>query len=84
MNQPADQSTPYTLVVDGDGVIRMGAVDILQEAGFRTFEAIDGDKALILLNEHQRDIVLLFTGLKLPGLRNGFEIAHEVAQAVLG
>ena len=80
MSNPPVHPAPYALVVDGDAVVRMGAMDILEEAGFRTFEASDGDKALTLVGEHQSLIVLLFTGLKLPGSLNGFAVASEVAR----
>ena len=49
MTDPADPSAPYALVVDDDGFIRMDAMDILADAGFRTFEASDGDRAVALL-----------------------------------
>lgn len=69
---------PCALVVD-DGLIRMDAIDILQEAGFRTFEASDGDKAMALLAQEHAVIVLLFTDVQMPGTRNGFAVARETA-----
>ena len=41
MSQPPASPAPYALVVDDDGLIRMTAIDILEDAGFRTFEARD-------------------------------------------
>lgn len=80
MSDSADQSAPYALVVDDDGFIRMDAMDILQEAGFRTFEASDGDEAMVLLAERHALIVLLFTDVQMPGSRNGFAVARETAR----
>lgn len=40
---------PYALVVDDDFLIRMDAVEILEQAGFRVFDAEHGDAALDLL-----------------------------------
>lgn len=74
------QPAPYALVVDDDGLIRMDAMDILEEAGFRTFEAGDGDKAMMLLAERHAVIVLLFTDVQMPGSRNGFAVARETAR----
>lgn len=71
---------PYALVVDDDGLIRMAAMDILEDAGFRTFEASDGDKAMVLLAEQHALIVLLFTDVHMPGSRNGFAVARETAR----
>ncbi len=80
MSEPTDCSVPYALVVDDDGLIRMDAMDILEEAGFRTVEACDGDAALVLLAQRNAVIVLLFTDVQMPGTRNGFAVARETAE----
>ncbi|XYD11844.1 response regulator (plasmid) [Methylobacterium sp. NMS12] len=80
MSEPSDPSAPYALVVDDDGLIRMDAMDMLQDAGFRTFEASDGDEAMKLLAQRHAVIVLLFTDVQMPGSRNGFAVARETAQ----
>lgn len=80
MNQPSASSAPYALVVDDDGLIRMDAMYILEDAGFRTFEARDGDTAMELLAQHHASIVLLFTDVQMPGSRNGFAVARETAR----
>ncbi len=73
-------STPYALVVDDDGLIRMDAMDMLEDAGFRTFEASDGDTAIALLAQNHALIVLLFTDVQMPGSRDGFAVARETAR----
>jgi CheY-like chemotaxis protein len=80
MTAPADTSEPYALVVDDDGFIRMDAMDILADGGFRTFEASDGDKAVALLEREHASIVLLFTDVQMPGTRDGFALARETAR----
>ena len=80
MSQPTASSQPYALVVDDDGLIRMNAMDILEEAGFRTFEASDGDSAMALLECQNALIVLLFTDVHMPGSRDGFAVARETAR----
>jgi DNA-binding NtrC family response regulator len=67
-------------VVDDDGFIRMDAMDILRDAAFRTFEAADGDKAMVLLEREQACIILLFTDVQIPGSRDGFAVARETAR----
>jgi len=79
MTAPADPSAPYALVVDDDGFIRMDAMDILAVAGFRTFEASDGDKAVALLEQEHGSIILL-TDVQMPGTRDGFAVARETAR----
>ncbi|MBE7201715.1 MAG: response regulator [Parafilimonas terrae] len=73
-------STPYALVVYDDGLIRMDAMDMLEDAGFRTFEASDGDTAIALLAQNHALIVLLFTDVQMPGSRDGFAVARETAR----
>lgn len=80
MNDAPDDTAPYALVVDDDGLIRMDAMDILADAGFRAFEASDGDKAMALLAQQHALIVLLFTDVQMPGSRNGFAVARETAK----
>lgn len=77
--QPAAPA-PYALVVDDDRLIRMDAADILADAGFRTFEAETGDKAIPLLEREQECIVLLFSDVQMPGSRDGFALARETAE----
>ena len=80
MTTQPEAPAPYALVVDDDGLIRMDVVDILTEAGFRTFEAETGDKAITLLEREQECIVLLFSDVQMPGSRNGFALARETAE----
>lgn len=77
---PSDDR-PCALVVDDDALIRMDAVDILEQAGFTTFEAASGDKALVVLEEHHACVMLLFTDVQMPGQHDGFALARKVAEA---
>ena len=79
MSEDDTARTPYALVVDDDTLIRMHALDILEEAGFLTLEASDGDQAIGLLSAHYASVVLLFTDVHMPGTRDGFAVALEVA-----
>ncbi|WP_260598273.1 response regulator [Sphingomonas endolithica] len=71
---------PYALVVDDDPIILMGACDILEDAGFRFYEANDGDEAIELLRKYGESVVLLFSDVDMPGKTNGFALAHHVAE----
>ncbi len=83
MTHVSSNAAPCALVVDDDGMVRMAAVDILEEAGFTTFAASSGDKALLVLEEHHACIVLLFTDVQMPGVHDGFALARMVARAIL-
>ena len=76
-----DLSTvPYAFVVDDDAMILMHALDILEDAGFRTLSAHNGDDALEKLAAHDDEVVLLFTDVEMPGSMDGFELARTVSK----
>jgi len=68
---------PTVLVVEDEMVLRMRAVDIVEDAGFTPLEAVNADDALALL-ESRSDIELLFTDIQMPGTMNGLKLAYAV------
>lgn len=74
------ETDPYALVVDNDVFILLDACDMLRDAGFRPLEAMNVDAAIIQLEKHQADVLLLFTDVQMPGGRDGFDLAREVAE----
>lgn len=77
MSTPAGKSLPVVLVVDDDALLRMLAVEVVEEAGFLAIEARDADEAVAVL-EYRTDIILLFTDLNMPGSMDGLKLAHTV------
>ena len=73
MKQPV--STPIVLVVEDEMILRMRAVDIVEDAGFVPIEAINADEAMQIL-ESRDDISLLFTDIQMPGSMDGLKLAH--------
>jgi CheY-like chemotaxis protein len=66
------------LVAEDETLVRMLAVDILiEEGGFRVFEAVSADEALRIL-EARPDVRLLFTDVDMPGSLDGFALARLV------
>ena len=65
------------LVVEDEMVLRMRAVDIVEDAGFTAVEAVDADEALTIL-EARSDIAMLFTDIQMPGSLDGLKLAHAV------
>ena len=57
---------PNVLVVEDEMVLRMRAVDIVEDAGFTPVEAVNADEAIAIL-ESRSDIDLLFTDIQMPG-----------------
>ena len=65
------------LVVEDEMVLRMRAVDIVEDAGFTAVEAVNADQALAIL-ESRSDITLLFSDIQMPGTMDGLKLAHAV------
>jgi CheY-like chemotaxis protein len=65
------------LVVEDEMLLRMRVVDMVQDAGYISVEAVDADDALGIL-QSRSDIALLFTDIQMPGSMNGLELAHAV------
>ena len=55
------------LVVEDDQVVRMLTVEVLEELGYRVFEAEDAPQALAIL-ERDQPLDLLMTDISLPGI----------------
>jgi CheY-like chemotaxis protein len=65
------------LIVEDDALIRLLAVDIVEEAGYIALEASDADEAVVIL-EARSDIAVLFTDINMPGSMDGLKLAHAV------
>src|ERR1700738_4953038 len=65
------------LVVEDEMLLRMRAVDMVEDAGFTPIEAINADDALAIL-ESRSDIELLFTDIQMPGSIDGLKLAYAV------
>jgi two-component sensor histidine kinase/FixJ family two-component response regulator len=68
---------PNVLVVEDEMVLRMRAVDIVEDAGFKAVEAVNADEAISIL-ESRSDISLLFSDIQMPGTMDGLKLAHAV------
>jgi two-component sensor histidine kinase/CheY-like chemotaxis protein len=68
---------PTVLIVEDEMLLRMRAVDIVEDAGFTPIEAVNADDALAIL-ESRSDIEMLFTDIQMPGSMDGLKLAHAV------
>src|SRR5215208_312188 len=71
------KSSTNVLVVEDEMVLRLRAVDIVEDAGFTAVEAVSADEALAIL-ESRSDISLLFSDIQMPGTIDGLKLAHAV------
>jgi CheY-like chemotaxis protein len=67
------------LIVEDEPLVRMNAVAMIEDAGFRTYEAANADEAIVLLEKHA-DIRILFTDIDMPGSMDGLKLAHYVRE----
>src|SRR6202035_647309 len=77
MSSAPSEASTNVLVVEDEMVLRMRAVDIVEDAGFTAVEAVNADEAISIL-ESRSDISLLFTDIQMPGSIDGLKLAHAV------
>ncbi|NTJ42153.1 response regulator [Agrobacterium larrymoorei] len=75
MGQHKPFAKQVVLVVEDDPLLRMMAVDMVEDAGFDTLEAGGADEALEIL-ERRSDVGVLFTDIDMPGSMDGVELAR--------
>ena len=67
------------LVVEDNFLIRLGAVDIVECAGYEAVEAEDAAAAILVL-EARQDIDLVFTDVQMPGTMDGIKLSHYIRE----
>ena len=58
-------------------MLRMRAVDMVEDAGYTPVEALDADEAVAIL-ESRSDIALMCTDIQMPGSMDGVGLAQWV------
>jgi CheY-like chemotaxis protein len=76
-----NHSTASVIVVaEDEPLLRMLAVEFLNEEGFETVEAETATSALDLCEGRPHGIAALFTDIKMPGSMDGLQLARTVHQ----
>jgi CheY-like chemotaxis protein len=65
------------LIVEDELLIRMNAVEMIEEAGYDVIEATNADEAIAIL-EARLDIRVVFTDIQMPGAMDGLKLAAAV------
>lgn len=73
----SSEKRPVVLIVEDEFLIRLNAVDMIEDAGFDVVEAGDADEAVAIL-EARPDIHIVFTDIQMPGSMDGLKLAHFV------
>jgi CheY-like chemotaxis protein len=65
---------PALVLAEDEAMLRLLAVEMLQDAGFEVFEAADGMEGLELLKSHP-EVLLLVSDIKMPRM-DGYALAE--------
>lgn len=65
------------LVVEDEALIRMHAVQMVEDAGFAALEACNADEAIEVL-ESRSDVQAVFTDINMSGSMDGWKLAHAI------
>jgi two-component system, response regulator PdtaR len=77
MGSAAPRTRTTVLIVEDDTLLRMDAMQMIEEAGFDVVEAATADQAIAIL-ESRLDIHVVFTDVDMPGSMNGIKLAQAV------
>jgi CheY-like chemotaxis protein len=64
-------------MVEDEQLVRMPAIEMVEEAGFEAIEAIDANEAIRIL-ESRSDIRAVFTDIQMPGSMDGLKLARAL------
>lgn len=67
---------PVILVVEDEAIVRLLAVEAIEEAGYTAVQAEDAEDALRLLDA--REIDAIFSDIRMPGPLDGLALAAHV------
>lgn len=77
MGQAVPPGRPVVLVVEDEPILRMMAVDVVEEAGFEAVEVAGAEDAIAIL-ETRLDIRIVFTDIDMPGGADGMKLAAAI------
>ena len=71
-------STPLgtILVVEDEVIIRMVISEYLRDCGYKVVEAANADEALIVLQNSDITVEVIFSDIEMPGSMDGFALAQ--------
>jgi CheY-like chemotaxis protein len=72
------QSKPTVVVVEDEILVRMTIAQYLRDCGFRVIEAVSGEEALLILQQHDIAVDVVFTDVQLGAGIDGFAVAQWV------
>lgn len=65
------------LAVEDSPTILMGAIDLIESAGYEALQARGADEAISIL-ESRNDVDVVFTDVQMPGTMDGLKLSHYI------
>ena len=65
------------LIVEDEALIRLNAVQMVEDAGYTALKAANADDAVVILKRRQ-DVGAVFTDVNMSGTRSGLRLAHAI------
>ncbi len=62
------------LIVEDEPLLRVAATELIEDLGFKFFEAVNADDALRILEDHP-EISIVFTDVQMAGTMDGLALA---------
>lgn len=79
-SEPADSSSPKTvMIVEDEILIRMALADAIIDEGYRVFQAVNADEALVILRSREQ-IDLVVTDVRMPGSIDGLGLVTKLRE----
>ena len=77
MNSHRPHKKPVVLIVDDEEDVRVACSLILQEIGYETLVAMDGEVGLQIFQQHQKDIKAVLLDLTMPNM-DGYQLFEKI------
>lgn len=78
-DRPFAGGTETVLLAENEGVVRKTSKDILEDAGYKVIEAVDGDDALRKFLEHKDKIQVVILDVIMPR-KSGKEVSEKIRE----
>jgi CheY-like chemotaxis protein len=71
-------ATETVLIVEDEVLIRVVIAAYLRDCGFKVIEAAHADEALLILQDSELQVDVVFTDIEMPGSMDGFALAKWI------
>ncbi len=69
-------SRATVLVVEDEVLIRLVIAEYLRDCGYRVIEAVNADEAIVVLQQSNAQVDVIFSDIDMPGAMDGFGLAQ--------